>query len=63
MKIYLENAKKLFFIINNKSFNLFVLLSLFVAASILELVSLGIIYPYINLVVDPEISINSKPIP
>ena len=61
MKTYLENAKRLLFIINYKSFSIFTLLTLFITASILELISLGIIYPYINLVVNPEISINSKP--
>ena len=61
MKTYLENAKKLLFIINYKNLSIFTLLTLFIIASILELISLGIIYPYINLVVNPEISINSKP--
>ena len=62
MKIYFENAKKLLFIINNKKSNLFILIFVFLTASLLELVSLGIIYPYVNLVIDSELAIASKPL-
>ena len=62
MKYYLDNIKKLLFITNKRLINLLLLVFIFIFASLLELISLGLIYPYVNLVIEPNTAINSKPI-
>ena len=55
MKNYYNLSKKLLHIINKNFLNISFLVILFLLGSILELLSLGVIFPYINLIVNPEI--------
>ncbi len=56
MNNYYSLSKKLLFIINKKFINISFLIVLFLFGSILELLSLGIIFPYIKLLIEPETS-------
>ena len=55
MKNYYFLSQKLLNIIDKKYANIFFLVFLFLLGSILELLSLAIIFPYINLIINPEI--------
>ena len=55
MKNYYFLSKKLLNIIDKKFSNIFFLVFLFLLGSTLELLSLAVIFPYINLIINPEI--------
>tara|TARA_B100000579_G_scaffold278933_1_gene230754 strand:- start:3204 stop:4919 length:1716 start_codon:yes stop_codon:yes gene_type:complete len=54
MNNYFDLSKKLLFIINKKFISVSFLIILFLFGSFLELMSLGIIFPYIKLLIEPE---------
>jgi ATP-binding cassette subfamily B protein/ATP-binding cassette subfamily C protein len=55
-----KSIKKLLFILDKKLIIFLPLLSLFFISGILDLISLGMIAPYINFVIDPDIINNNK---
>ena len=55
MKNYYFLSQKLLNIIDKKFASVFFLVFLFLLGSTLELLSLAIIFPYINLIINPEI--------
>ena len=51
---YIEYAKKLLYISNQKIFKILPLIFLFLFASLIEFIGLGLIIPYITLIINPE---------
>ena len=54
MKHYIILANKLLFIIDKKILKIFPLVFLFLTASFFEVLGIGLIIPFINLIVNPE---------
>ena len=54
MKYYINYAKKLLFIINKKASEITKLIFLFLFASLIEVLGIGLIIPFINLIIQPE---------
>ena len=54
MKYYINYAKKLLFIINKKTSEIAKLISLFLLGSLIEILGIGLIIPFMNLIIQPE---------
>jgi ATP-binding cassette, subfamily B, bacterial PglK len=54
MKYYLDYAKKLLFIIDKRIYQLLPLIFLFLFVSLIEILGIGMIIPFMNLVINPE---------
>ena len=54
MKYYINYEKKLLFIINKKASEITKLIFLFLFASLIEVLGIGLIIPFINLIIQPE---------
>ena len=55
-----KSVKKLLFILDKKFIIFLPLLTLFFISGILDLISLGMIAPYINFIIDPDVINNTK---